>query len=203
MSDDPILTSESSRILRHSVPIRPDEYEENGPPFQSSIFIRDKDCEMLAECSPCSTCDETEQSLIKSKEGNNKNTLEPVKNKAPLSVSSKSRLVATIHQQRLFCKQLENRLADLEKEIVKNSISVDEIMEKDILSILADRHDDYVSPHMKFFWEQQRKLCKHPHLDVVTTLTLSDFACHYMQNHLQHTVNYVILVSWFYQVKEH
>ena len=89
-----------------------------------------------------------------------------------LSVSSKSHLVATIHQQRLVCKQLENRLADLEKEIVKNSISVDEIMEKDILSILADRHDDDVSPHMKFFWEQQRKLLQtptfgrryHPHL---------------------------------------
>ena len=172
LCDDPIPTSESSTILRHSVPITPDEYEENGPPFQSSIFIRDKDCEMLAECSPCSPCDETEQSLIKSKERSNKNTLEPVKNKAPLSVSSKSRLVATIHQQRLVCKQLENRLADLEKEIVKNSISVDEIMEKDILSILADRHDDDVSPHMKFFWEQQRKLLQtptfgrryHPHL---------------------------------------
>lgn len=67
LCDDPIPTTEYSRILRHSVPIRPDEYEENGPPFQSSIFIRDKDCEMLAESSPCSTCDETEQSLIKSK----------------------------------------------------------------------------------------------------------------------------------------
>ena len=72
--------------------------EENGPPFQSSVFIRDKDCEMLAESSPCSTCDETEKSLIKSRERSNKNILEPVKNKAPLSVSSKSSLVATIHQ---------------------------------------------------------------------------------------------------------
>ena len=53
-------------------------------------------------------------------------------------------------------------MADLEKEIVKNSISVDETMEKDILSILADRQDDDVSPHMKFFWEQQRKLLQTP-----------------------------------------
>ena len=203
LCDDPIPTSESSIILRHSVPIRPDEYEENGPPFQSSIFIRDKDCEMLAECSPCSPCDETDQSLIKSKERSNKNTLEPVKNKAPLSVSSKSRLVATIHQQRLVCKQLENRLPDLEKEIVKNSISVDEIMEKDILSILADRHDDDVSPHMKFFWEQQRKLLQTPTFGRRNHPHLIRFCLRYMQNHLQCTVNYVILVSWFYQVKEH
>ena len=123
---DPISTSESSRILRHSVPIIPDKYEENGPPFQSSIFIRDRDCEMLAENSPCLTCHETEQSLIKSKERSDKKTLEPVKNKAPLSVSGKSRLVATIQQQHLVCKQLENRLPDLEKKIVKNGVSVDE-----------------------------------------------------------------------------
>ena len=65
LCDDPIPTSDSSRILRHSVPIRPDEYEEDGPPFQSSIFIRNKDCETLAESCPCSVCVETEQSLPK------------------------------------------------------------------------------------------------------------------------------------------
>ena len=108
------------------MPIIPDKYEENGPPFQSSIFIRDRDCEMLAENSPGLTCHETEQSLIKSKERSDKKTLELVKNKAPLSVSGKSRLVATIQQQHLVCKQLENRLPDLEKEIVKNRVSVDE-----------------------------------------------------------------------------
>ena len=43
LCDDPIPTSESSRILRHSVPIRPDEYEENGPPLESSVFIGDKE----------------------------------------------------------------------------------------------------------------------------------------------------------------
>ena len=35
-------------------------------------------------------------------------------------------------------------------------------MEKDILSILADRRDDDVSPQMKFVWEQQRKLLQTP-----------------------------------------
>jgi hypothetical protein len=53
-------------------------------------------------------------------------------------------------------------LTDLEKEIIKNSISVDENLEKDIFSILADRSDEDVSPHMKLFWEQQRKLLQTP-----------------------------------------
>ncbi len=39
------------------------------------------------------------------------------------------------------------------------------------------------------------------HLDAVTTLTLSDSVYHYMENHLQHIENYVILAFWFYQVK--
>jgi hypothetical protein len=100
---------------------------------------------------------------------------EPVKSKAPLTTTSKSRLVATVQKQvseRLVCKELESRLTDLEKEIAKNSISVDENLEKDIFSILADRSDEDVSPHMKFFWEQQRTLLQtptfgrryHPHL---------------------------------------
>ncbi|CAB3982275.1 Hypothetical predicted protein [Paramuricea clavata] len=97
---------------------------------------------------------------------------EPVKSKAPLTTTSKSRLVATVQKKRLVCKELESRLTDLEKEIAKNSISVDENLEKDIFSILADRSDEDVSPHMKFFWEQQRKLLQtptfgrryHPHL---------------------------------------
>ena len=63
-------------------------------------------------------------------------------------------------------------MTDLEKEISKNSISVDETFEKDIFSIMADCSDEDVSPHMKLFWAQQRKLlqtptfgrCYHPHL---------------------------------------
>lgn len=57
---------------------------------------------------------------------------QPLKNKAPLSKLSKERLVATVQKQRITCKELEGRLGDLEKEISKNSISIDETLEKDI-----------------------------------------------------------------------
>ena len=61
-----------------------------------------------------------------------------------------------------MCKELESRIADLEKEIQKNSIPVDETLEKDMLSILADSGENEVTPHMRVFWEQQRKLLATP-----------------------------------------
>ena len=70
-------------------------------------------------------------------------------------------MVATVQQQRLVCKELEGRIAELEKEIERNSIPIDETMEKDILAILADSGEE-VTPHMKVFWEQQRILVAMP-----------------------------------------
>ena len=70
-------------------------------------------------------------------------------------------MVATVQRQRIVCKELESRLSQLEKEISKNSIFVDETLEKDILTILADAGDE-VTPHIRVFWEQQRKLLASP-----------------------------------------
>ena len=91
------------------------------------------------------------------KENTVKRATEPLKSNAPLSGSSKERLISTVQKQRLVCKELEGRTAELTKEIERNSIPIDEAMEKDMLAILADRSDE-VTPHMKVFWEQQRKL---------------------------------------------
>ena len=56
-------------------------------------------------------------------------------------------------------------------EIEKNSITVNESLEKDLLEIFANNSTD-ISSHMKVFWEQQRKLLTslklerryHPHV---------------------------------------
>ena len=66
------------------------------------------------------------------RENKAKQAVEPLKSNAPLPGSSKARLVATVQKQRLVCKELEGRIAELEKEIETNSIPIDEIMEKDI-----------------------------------------------------------------------
>ena len=117
--------------MRHTIPIERQHYEEDGPPFQAKVFIRSEQCEL---------------SLGKMKENKAKQAVEPLKSNAPLSGSSKTRLFATVQQQRLVCKELEGRIAELEKEIKTNSIPIDETMEKDILAILADSGEDVTPP---------------------------------------------------------
>ena len=70
-------------------------------------------------------------------------------------------MVATVREQRTVCKQLEERVNKLESEIEKNSISVNEALEKDLLDIYANNTEE-VTPHMKVFGEQQRKLLASP-----------------------------------------
>ena len=160
MCEDP-SPSGSSSLMRHTIPIERKHYEEDGPPFQAHVFIRSENCELLCDDILCSSCMKQERSLGKMKESNAKRTVEPLKSNAPLSSSSKERLVATVQKQRIVCKELEGRIAEQEKEIERNSIPIDETMEKDILAILADGGDK-VTPHMKVFWEQQRKLLSMP-----------------------------------------
>lgn len=62
------------------------------------------------------------------RENKAKQAVEPLKSNAPLSGSSKGRLVAAVQKQRLVCKELEGRIAEKKKEIQTNSISIDETM---------------------------------------------------------------------------
>ena len=59
-------------------------------------------------------------------------------------------------------KQMEEKIAALEVEIEKNSVAVNETLEKDLLEIFANNPSMEVTPHMKVFWEQQRKLIASP-----------------------------------------
>ena len=94
-----------------------------------------------------------------------------VKEKAPLAGSSKERLIATVKQQRIESKALKEKLLGLENEIERNSITLNEALESDLLSILGNT-DLKRTPHMDFFWQQQKKLLSspkfgrryHPHL---------------------------------------
>ena len=69
------------------------------------------------------------------------------------------RLVATMNQHRLECKQLEQGMKQMEKEISTYGMKLSEGLENDITSIIS-KHSLECSPHMKLlklFWEQQKK----------------------------------------------
>lgn len=137
------------------------KYDETGPLFQAKIFLRSDDCNILCHEDQCLNCKNKEQSLQKSLKTKGAKEATPVSSKAPLTATGKERLVATIQEQRAVRKQLEERVNQLESEIQKNSINVNEALEKDLLDIYANNTDE-VTPHMKVFWEQQRKLLASP-----------------------------------------
>ena len=92
-----------------------------------------------------------------------------VKDKAPLASCSKERLLATIQQPRVRCKDLESQLVNMQREIHSNSIEINKTLEDDILSIL-DKSDLKTSPHMNLFWQQQKKLLASPKVQALKYL---------------------------------
>ena len=89
----------------HTIPIKPENYEEDGAPFQACIFFRSLDCELLCGNISSSNCIKQDKSVSKQKEKHNVQPPQPLKDKAPLSKSSKERLVATVQRQRVVCKE--------------------------------------------------------------------------------------------------
>ena len=120
----------SGNVVCHTVPINVKKYDETGPLFQAKIFLRSDDCSILSHEDQCLNCKNKEQSLQKSLKTNDAKEATPVSSKAPLTATGKERLVATIQEQRVVRKQLEERVNQLESEIEKNSINVNEALEK-------------------------------------------------------------------------
>ena len=89
----------SAAILTHSVPLLTEEYDEDGPPFQSDMYTRSNDCFVLCSSNQCSNCLNVD-GKSKKKSAPAKPPL-PVKDRAPLAACSNERLIATIQRQRL------------------------------------------------------------------------------------------------------
>ena len=149
-------------IIRHTVPISQNHYDVDGPPFQARVFLRSHDCHVLCDGGKCDSCNNTEKSFQKSAKAKESKKAQPVPAKAPLSATSKERLVATVQKQCVVCKQMEEKITTLEAEIEKNSTVVNETLEKDLLEIFANNPCMEITPHMRVFWEQQRKLIASP-----------------------------------------
>ena len=75
--EDPTATCSSSSVIRHTVPLKPEHYEEDGPPFQACIFIRSLDCELLCGDSSCSSCTSKKSLLVSRKRKAKVNHLSP------------------------------------------------------------------------------------------------------------------------------
>ncbi len=173
LCEDRTPISGPSSVMKHTIPIERKHYKEDGPPFQAHVYIRSENCELLCSDIACSSCSKLESTLGKIKESKAKRTLEPLKANAPLSGSSKERLVTTVQKQRLVCKELESRIVELEKEIEKNTAS------------------PLTKQWKKIFWlflltVLQRKLLAMPKFGRRYHPRIILFACLFMQSLQQH-----------------
>ena len=165
--EDPTGSYSSGKniIVRHTISVIQDPQEDlttdvERLPFKVSSFFRTEKCEML--CPPnvqiCNSCSTANAQCINELKGKKSASTIPLPIKAPLSASSVPRLAATISKQRLHCKQLEQRIKKMEEEISSHGIKLSDNLEEDITSILG-KNSLECSPHMKLFWEEQKKHC--------------------------------------------
>ena len=64
--------------------------------------------------------------------------MSPSKLKAPISLTSPTRLKLTMQQERLKCKQLKVEISKMKTEIEKASKTVDKNLNEDLCKIFSD-----------------------------------------------------------------
>lgn len=91
--------------------------------FKVKVFARSENCAVLCklgEEKSCESCFTTFQAQKGKADVRSVKKSTPVEDKAPLANRSIDRLVATIKQQRLRCKDLERQLVGIKREIYSN-----------------------------------------------------------------------------------
>ena len=76
----------------------------------------------------------------------------PLKPKAPISLMSAERIKVTIKSYRIQNKMLKAEMQNLQQEISKSSVKVDDGLSADLIKIMSSVDKSEVSLFMKFFW---------------------------------------------------
>ena len=126
-------------------------------PFPSVAFMRSVNCQLLVNNDVCYACKTYSQSHFQDQSIKSKRLHEPAKLKAPISKTAPQRIKLTLQQSRLKCKQLEQELNKMKKELQQLSFSIDTQLHNDFTEILSENNNK-LTPFMNLFWQQQKKL---------------------------------------------
>ena len=149
------IPNDTSAVKWHIIPIVDDDNDDDDDPYPSLNYIRSTKCYVLTEASArCGPCLAAEKILVREKNSAKAKLVVPAKNKAPLSMTHRSRIEAALVEKRIENKELKTEVALLRKEIEKNSVAVDEQLSSDFTDIMNSNSN--VTPFMKLFWEQQQ-----------------------------------------------
>ena len=156
----------TSKLFHHVVPINHDTVseqeeeaeEEEQQQFPHKGFWRAKGCLPIQEkeeaCSVCTTYAGCANSAQKAKESRSP---KPAHLNAPVTKTDPERIKLTLQEQRLKCAQLEQALSEMHVELEKSSMDIYNELSNDFMKIL-DSADTKITPFMKLFWQEQRKL---------------------------------------------
>ena len=75
----------------------------------------------------------------------------PLKPKAPISLTSPERITVTIRSHRLENKTLKSEIKNLQHEILKSSMTVDDGLSVDLIKIMSNAGKFEMPPFMYFF----------------------------------------------------
>ena len=111
--------------MQHSIPkiIDPLDFE-LSPAMQVTVYKRHKYCLVLSETDQCSVCQIADVGESKRLSRASRKMQTPVKDKASLSNTSHDRLVISLKEKRLECKELREKVEEMRTSIRNNSVSV-------------------------------------------------------------------------------
>ena len=139
----------SDTILRHSLSKTLTSEQTH---IETSVVLRSVDREVIdynLEEQQCKPCRSANMAIKKASRRKSRASEAPAKDKAPLTACRPAKLRATVRNERLHSKELEERLQTFKKKIKGDGVHMDEAIDTDILQIMSNKNLD-ASPHTKF-----------------------------------------------------
>uniref|UniRef100_A0A7M5XKE5 Transposable element P transposase-like RNase H domain-containing protein n=2 Tax=Clytia hemisphaerica TaxID=252671 RepID=A0A7M5XKE5_9CNID len=150
-------------VTHHVIP-KKFKFEETlgSNPLHQDEFKRSQKCHILLKNKEiCSECSKFEMKLRFEIGQKRKVSETPASNFAPLSVTSKERVVLTLKATRQENKKLKaenDRLTkQLQEALHKNSVDVQEDLSDDLMKIFDGVPQENITPFMRLFWTEQMK----------------------------------------------
>ncbi|XP_065068883.1 uncharacterized protein LOC135694124 [Rhopilema esculentum] len=148
----------SQHTVNHVVPRKFDPLSiEQDIQYRSSEYCRSINCLLVCPTEKCEHCIEGDDYGIKVTRDNKRRLSIPSKLNAPVSKTHPERLKQSMQEQRLKCSKLESEIERMRSELAANSVSIENEMNNDFLSIIDNGYTE-MTPFMQLFWQEQKRL---------------------------------------------
>ena len=161
------ITNGNPVFVHHNVQRNYNYKEVATNPLDQVEYLRSPGCAMIVLpeqeqtscCNVCSKLMKSEEILFRQK---SRRLATPASLKAPLTMTSTSRLKLTIQQDRAKNRELQSQIERMRKELTSKSVPVTSELESDLVTIMSGVDKASMPPFMKLFWDEQQKYLKSP-----------------------------------------